>query len=67
MIPFLPAAIKGFSDSYSVDDEKWGQAVADGVQNAIMLAFNETISEDRLKKINERTNLPDNCKVVREN
>ena len=29
-----------------------------------MLAFNQTISEDHLKKLLERTNLPDNCKVA---
>ena len=62
--PIFSAAIKGFSDSYNVDDEKWGQPVADDVQNAVMLAFNQAISEDHLKKILERTNLPDNCKVA---
>ena len=62
--PIFSAAIKGFSDSYNVDDEKWGQPVADDVQNAVMLAFNQTISEDHLKKLLERTNLPDNCKVA---
>ena len=62
--PIFSAAIKGFSDSYNVDDEKWGQPVADDVQNAVMLAFNQTISEDHLKKLLERTNLPYNCKVA---
>ena len=62
--PIFSAAIKGFSDSYNVDDEKWEQPVADDVKNAVMLAFNQAISEDHLKKILERTNLPDNCKVV---
>ena len=38
--------------------------MADDVQNAVMLAFNQAISEDHLKKILERTNLPDNCKVA---
>ena len=38
--------------------------MADEVQNAVMLAFNQTISEDHLKKSLERTNLPDNCKVA---
>ena len=51
--PIFSAAIKGFSDSYNVDDEKWGQPVADDVQNAVMLAFNQTISEDHLKKLLE--------------
>ena len=37
-------AIKGFSDSDNIDNKKWGQAVADDMQNAVMLAFNETIS-----------------------
>ena len=63
--PISSAAIKGFSDSYNVDDEKWGQPVADDVQNVVMLAFNQTISEDHLKKLLERTNLPDNCKVAK--
>ena len=40
--------------------------MADDVQNAVMLAFNQTISEDHLKKLLERTNLPDNCKVAQE-
>ena len=62
--PIFSAAIKGFSDSYNVDDKKWGQPVADDVENAVMLAFNQTISEDHLKKLLERTNLPDNCKVA---
>ena len=48
----LPLKIR-FSDSYNVDDEKWGQPVADDVQNAVMLAFNQTISEDHLKKLLE--------------
>ena len=51
--PIFSAAIKRFSDSYNVDDEKWGQPVADDVQNAVMLAFNQTISEDHLKKLLE--------------
>ena len=38
--------------------------MADDVQNVVMLAFNQTISEDHLKKLLERTNLPDNCKVA---
>ena len=38
--------------------------MADDVQNAVMLAFNQTISEDHLKKLLERTNFPDNCKVA---
>ena len=54
------AVIKGFCDSYNVDDEKFGQAVPDNVQNAVMLAFNQTISLDHLEKLPERTNLPDN-------
>ena len=37
--PIFSAAIKEFSDSYSVDDEKWRQPVADDVQNAVMLAL----------------------------
>ena len=56
--PISSAAIKEFSGSYNVDDEKWGQPVADDVQNAVMLAFNQTISEDHLKKLLERTNFP---------
>ena len=62
--PIFSAVIKGLYDSYNVDDEKWSQEVADDVQNAVMVAFNETISEDHLKKLLERTNLLDNCKVV---
>ena len=58
------AVIKGFCDSYNVDDEKFGQAVPDNVQNAVMLAFNQTISLDHLEKLPERTNLPDNYKVA---
>ena len=38
--------------------------MADDVQNAVMLVFNQTISEDHLKQLLERTNLPDNCKVA---
>ena len=38
--------------------------MADDVKNAVMLDFNQTISEDHLKKLLERTNLPDNCKVA---
>ena len=34
------------------------------MQNVVMLAFNETISEDHLKKLLEQTNLPDNCKAA---
>ena len=34
------------------------------MQNAVMLAFNQTISEDNLKKLLQRTNLPYNCKVA---
>ena len=34
------------------------------MQNAVMLAFNQTISEDNLKKLLERTHLPYNCKVA---
>ena len=62
--PIFSAAIKGFSDSYNVDDEKWEQPVADDVQNAVMLAFYQTISEDHLKKLLERTNLANNCTVA---
>ena len=58
------AVIKGFCDSYNVDDEKFGQAVPDNVQNAVMLAFNQTISLDHWEKLPERTNLPDNYKVA---
>ena len=58
------AVIKGFCDSYNVDDEKFGQAVPDNVQNAVMLAFNQTMSLDCLEKLPERTNLPDNYKVA---
>ena len=56
------ATTKGFSDSYNIDDKKWGQVVADDVQNGVVLAFNETISEDHLNKLLERANLPNNCK-----
>ena len=53
--PIFSAAIKGFSDSYNVDDEKWRQPVADDVQNAVMLAFNQTISETTWKSyLNEQ-------------
>ena len=38
--------------------------MADDVQNAVMLAFNQNISEDHLEKLLERKNLPDNCKVA---
>ena len=38
--------------------------MADDVQNAVMLAFNQAISEDHLKKLLEQTNLPNNCKVA---
>ena len=38
--------------------------MADNVQNAVMLAFNETVYEDHLKNLLERINLPDNCKVA---
>ena len=62
--PIFSAAIKGFSDSYNVEDKKWGQPGADDVQNAVMLAFNQTISEDHLKKLLEQTNLANNCKVT---
>ena len=62
--PIFSAVIKGFCDSYNVDDEKLGQAVPDNVQNAVMLAFNQTISLDCLEKLPERTNLPDNYKVA---
>ena len=62
--PIFSAAIKGFSDSCDVDDEKWGQPVADDVQHAVMLAFNQTISENHLKKLLEQTNLPNNYKVA---
>ena len=61
--PIFSAAIKGFSDSDNADDKKLGQAVADDMQNAVMLAFNETIPEDHLKKLLEQRNLPDNCKA----
>ena len=36
--------------------------MADDVQNGVVLAFNETISEDHLNKLLERANLPKNCK-----
>ena len=62
--PIFSAAIKGFSDSYNVEDKKWGQPGADDVQNAVMLAFNQAISEDHLKKLLEQTNLANNCKVA---
>ena len=48
----------------NVGEEKWGQPVADDVQNAVMLAFNQTISEDHLKKLLGQTNFSDNCKVA---
>ena len=60
----MSAALKGFCDSYNVDDKKCRQAVANDVQNGVMPAFNEIISEDHLKKVLERTDLPDNCKVA---
>ena len=60
--PIFSAAIKNFSGSYNVYDEKWEQAVADDLQSAVMLAFNEAISEEHLKKLLSRTNWPDNCK-----
>ena len=33
------------------------------MQNAVILAFNEAICEDHLKKLLEQTNISDNCKV----
>ena len=38
--------------------------MTDDVQNAVTLAFNQTISEEHLEMLLERTNLPDNCKVA---
>ena len=44
--PILSAVIKGFSDSYNVDDKKLEQTVTDDVQNVFMLVFNKSISAD---------------------
>ena len=40
--------------------------MTDDVQNAVMLAFNESLSQNHFKKLLERTNLHDNCKAAQE-
>ena len=51
-----------FFDLYNVHDKKLGEVVAADAQSEVMLAFNESILEDHLKKLYESITLLDNCK-----
>lgn len=60
----LCSAIKGFSGSYNVPEEKFGDVVSDDVQSAVMIAYKEALSEEHLKSLYEDITLPENCKVA---